>query len=103
MGTEFQWSKRTKLWRAAYGVAPTVSHAVCRAQPLSPTLQLRGLCPPGSSVLGISQAGVLEWVPLPAPGSLPNPGIEPVSLASPALAGRFFITSTIWETPPYVF
>ena len=27
------------------------------------------------------------------PGDLPNPGIEPVSLASPALAGRFFITA----------
>ena len=29
----------------------------------------------------------------PPPGNLPNPGIEPVSLKSPALAGRFFTTS----------
>ena len=29
-------------------------------------------------------------------GDLPNPGIEPTSLMSPLLAGRFF-TSTIWE------
>ena len=28
---------------------------------------------------------------------LPDPGIEPVSLMSLALAGRFFTTSTIWE------
>ena len=27
----------------------------------------------------------------PSPGDLPDPGIEPMSLASPALAGRFFI------------
>ena len=27
---------------------------------------------------------------------LPNPGIEPMSLMSPALAGGFFTTSTIW-------
>ena len=28
----------------------------------------------------------------PTPGDLPNPGIEPTSLASPALVGRFFTT-----------
>ena len=26
------------------------------------------------------------------PGDLPNPGIEPMSLVSPVLAGRFFTT-----------
>ena len=32
------------------------------------------------------------WSSLPSPSArnLPNPGIEPGSLASPALAGRFF-------------
>ena len=30
-------------------------------------------------------------MPFPPPGDLPHPGIEPTSLASPALAGRFFI------------
>ena len=28
----------------------------------------------------------------PTPGDLPDPGIEPASLVSPALAGRFFTT-----------
>ena len=28
-----------------------------------------------------------------------TPGIEPTSLASPTLAGRFFTTSTTWEAP----
>ena len=36
-------------------------------------------------------------LPCPYPGDLPDPGIEPVSLMSPALAGGFFITSTTWE------
>ena len=38
---------------------------------------------PGSSVHGIFQAIVLEWIglPFPSPGDLPNSGIEPVSLA----------------------
>ena len=29
--------------------------------------------------------------------NLPDPGIEPMSLASPALAGGFFTSSTTWE------
>ena len=33
----------------------------------------------------------------PSPGDLPNSGIEPESLVSPALAGEFFTTGTIWE------
>ena len=32
-------------------------------------------------------------LPVPPPGDLPNPGIEPVSLMSPALADRLFTTS----------
>ena len=33
-------------------------------------------------------------LPFPTPGDLPDPGTEPMSLASPALAGQFFTT---WE------
>ena len=33
--------------------------------------------PPDSSVHGISQARILEWVAMPTPGDLPEPGIEP--------------------------
>jgi len=36
-------------------------------------------------------------LPFPSPGDLPDPGIEPTALASPALAGGFFTTSTAWE------
>ena len=53
---------------------------------------------PGFSVCGILQARILEKVVIPSgPGVLPNPGIEPVSLMTPALAGRFFTTSATWE------
>ena len=31
------------------------------------------------------------------PGYHPDPGIEPMSPESPALAGRFFTVSTTWE------
>ena len=32
----------------------------------------------------------MSELPCPPPGDLHDPGIQPVSLASPALAGRFF-------------
>ena len=38
-------------------------------------------------------------LPFPAPGDLPDPGIKSASLASTALAGRFFHTSTTWKAP----
>ena len=36
---------------------------------------------PRDSVHGILQARILEWVPIPSSGDLPNPGIEPESPA----------------------
>ena len=39
---------------------------------------------PGSSVHRISQARILDWVAIPPPGDLPDPGIEPRSLMCPA-------------------
>ena len=48
--------------------------------------------PPGSTVHGILQARMLEWVAISSLWDLPNPGIELTSLASSALAGGFFTT-----------
>ena len=45
--------------------------------------------PLGSSVHGILQAKILEWVAIPSPRDLPDPGIK---TKSPALAGTFFTT-----------
>ena len=42
----------------------------------------RDCSPPGSSVHGILQARILEWVAISFPGDLPDPGMEP---RSPAL------------------
>ena len=38
------------------------------------------------------------WIglPFPPPGALLDPGIEPASLMSPALAGWFFTSNTTW-------
>ena len=62
---------------------------------LCPTLcDLMGRSQPGSSVHGILQARIGSGLPCPPPGDLPDPGIEPPSLMSPAFVGRFFTTST---------
>ena len=41
-------------------------------------------------------------LPCPPPGDLLDPGIEPESLTSPALAGGFFTPSTSWEAPQFM-
>ena len=44
--------------------------------------------------MGFSGQDCWSGLPFPPPGHLPDPGIEPTSLTSPALAGGFFTTST---------
>ena len=54
--------------------------------------------PPSSPVLGLLQArGDWSGSPFTLPGDLPDPGIKPQSLMSPALAGEFFTISATWE------
>ena len=47
--------------------------------------------------MGFSRQEYWSGLPWPLPGDLPDPGIEPPSLISPALAGGFFTTGTTWE------
>ena len=44
--------------------------------------------------MGLSRQEYWSGLPGPPPGDLPDPGIEPASLKSPVLAGKFFTTST---------
>ena len=48
--------------------------------------------------MGFSRQEHWSGLPCPPP-DLPDPGMEPASLMSPALAGRFFTTSATWEAP----
>ena len=49
--------------------------------------------------MGFSRQEYWSGLPLPTPEDLPQPKTEATSLASPALAGRFFTTSATWEAP----
>ena len=46
---------------------------------------------------GFSRQEYWSGLPCPPPVDLPDPGIEPASLMSPAIARRFFTTSITWE------
>ena len=51
---------------------------------------------PQSSVHGILQERILEWVAVPSTREFPDPEIERVSLMSLALADGFFTTRSIF-------
>ena len=54
----------------------------------------------GSCVHEFSRQEYRNGLPFPPPGDLPDSGIKPVSLESPALAGRFF-TPALSGKPSY--
>ena len=47
--------------------------------------------------IGFSRQEYWRGLPCPPPRNLLNPGIEPTSLTSPALASGFFTTRATWE------
>ena len=53
----------------------------------------------GPLSMGFSRQEYWSDLLFPSLGDLPDPGIEPTSLASPALASGFFASGTTWEAP----
>ena len=47
--------------------------------------------------MGLCRQEYWSGLQCPPPWDCPDPGIEPTSLMSPALAGGFFTTNTTWE------
>ena len=66
-----------------------ISHASAQSLNHVQLFQPHDSSPPGSSVHGVLQARILEWVAVSFSRGLPNPGIK---LKSPAPAGGFFAT-----------
>ena len=53
--------------------------------------------PQASLSMGFSGQEYWKGLPCPPPGDIPDPGIKPAFLMSPALADGFFTTSATWE------
>ena len=70
------------------------SHCLCSCElsPMLLSLTLFAIPQQAPRSMGFFQAKVLEWVATSSSRGLYNPGVESLSLASPALAGRFFTT-----------
>ena len=107
--SHFNWVQLcATLWTVAHQ-APLSSAHCCdnecvraKSLQLGPTLCDSMDCSPsGSSVQGILQARILEWVVMPSckgsSQSRDHIWILVSSVSSPALAGGFYITSTTWE------
>ena len=76
---------------------------VCSLTQWCPTLcDPLDCCLPGSSVPGIFQARILDGLPFPTPGGLPDLGIEPTSPMSPELQGDSLPTKPLWQ-PQCIF
>ena len=81
------FKSKWKFWNKVYKCACVLSrfsHVQLFATPPSV------VC---SSLHGVLQARILEWVAILSPGDLPDLGIKSLSLTSPALAGGFFTIS----------
>ena len=80
-------------------------------KPMCVLAKLLQSCPTLWDSMGCNQAPLSMdspgkyWSGLPYPpsGHLPDPGIKPTSLTSPALAAKFFMISATWEAQETVY
>ena len=77
----------------------TVCVCVCvlSCSVVSNFLQSHGVTCRAPLSMEFSRQEYWSGLPFPTPGDCPNPGIKPMSLVLPALAGRFFTSSSTLE------
>ena len=82
-----------KLERCVCVRAPVHAHPFSHSV-VSDSLRPHGLTVPHQSPLSMAFSRQEYWIglPFPTPGNLPKPGMEAETLASSALAGKFFTT-----------
>ena len=79
-------------WAGGCSPHKYITHMHAKLLQLCPTLyDLMDCSLPGPLSMGFSRQEFWSGLPCP-PGSLPNPGIDPVAPGSPVLAGRLFTT-----------
>ena len=86
-------------WKISYvSIKVNISSFLLRVQSCLTLRDPMDCSLPGSSVCGIFQARILEWLPFPLPGDLPDPGIEPGSpaLQEDSLPTELWIPVYVW-------
>ena len=87
------------LYSPAVEGPPSPSYEGCASPSvMSDSFDPMDYSPSSSSVPGILQARIREWVAIPSPGDLPDPGIEPEILS---LQANFFLLSEPPGKPSY--
>ena len=96
------WSQVTSIWCDKNGTLPVWSSSLKPMNECVRVLQWLSCLQlfetldcslPDSSVHGFSYQEYCSGLPLPTPGDLPDPGIEPTYLASPALPADSLLLS----------
>ena len=91
-------------WSSVNNNVSELAHGVCVCV-LTHFTCVRLFMTPWTAVLqaplstGFSREEYWSGMPCPPPGDLLDPGIEPASFMSPALAGGFFTTGATEEAP----
>ena len=94
MGTRVHlWQMHVDVWQNQYNIVKLKK--IIKKKSEKPWT----VAPQAPLSLGLSQQEYQSGLSFPLPGNLPDPGIEPESLA---LAGRFFTTEPPGKRPMYV-
>ena len=106
MGPGWHFSQQSRCWHEgatwfllySLKLYPSLQRICVKFLPSCPTLVTVGtvVCQAPLS-MGFSRRKYCSGWPCPPPGDLPDSGIEPMSVMSPALAAGFFTTSASWE------
>ena len=89
------WNKHSHGWRGPRTLRGLFSFCIC---PCACSVMSNPFATPWTAAhqaslsMEFSRQDHWSWLPFPLLGDLPNPGIKPRSLVSPALASRFFTT-----------
>ena len=86
------------LW-APDSLPVLLTHTPCVLGDVQLFVTPRTVARQASVSMGFSRQEYWSGLPCPPPGDLPDPGLEPVSPSSPAMAGRLFTTRATWQVP----
>ena len=106
-GTWSRLKARSACWGTEFVHHSTIflfalAHVVYLLQSCLTLCDTMDCSPPDSSVHGILQARIVDWVVMPSSGDLPDAGIEPASLIS-AHTGRWVLYHWRHLGSPYIF